>query len=78
MKPCFAERGWGNPQHRCAKEMQHQEVPSAPSAKPSIFAGLSLSTGLGAVAAKSCYLLPLLLASSGLGGAWLSRELSAF
>jgi mercuric ion transport protein len=58
--------------------MQHQEASHAPSAKPIIFAGLSLFTGLGAVAAKSCCLLPLLLASSGLGGAWLSRELSVF
>lgn len=58
--------------------MHPQEPSHAPSAEPSIFAGLSLFTGLGAVAAKSCCLLPLLLASSGLGGAWLSRELSAF
>jgi mercuric ion transport protein len=58
--------------------MQHQEVPHVSSVKPSIFAGLSLFTGFGAVAAKSCCLLPLLLASSGLGEAWLSHELSEF
>lgn len=78
MRPCCAGRDWGSPPPRRVREMQHQDIPHAPSAKPSIFAGLSLFTGLGAVAAKSCCLLPLLLASSGLGGAWLSRELSAF
>ena len=41
-------------------------------------AGLGIFSGLGAVAAKSCCLLPLLLASSGFGGAWLSQELIAY
>lgn len=38
-------------------------------------AGIGIFSGLGAVAAKSCCVLPLLLASSGLGGAWISRAL---
>lgn len=41
-------------------------------------AGLGLFSGLGAVAAKSCCVLPILLASSGLGGAWIGRELQAY
>lgn len=48
------------------------------SAGTGAFAGLGVFSGLGAVAAKSCCVLPLLLASSGLGGAWLSRELAAY
>lgn len=42
------------------------------------FAGLGVFSGLGAVAAKSCCIFPLVLASAGLGGAWLSQELMAF
>tara|TARA_R110000787_G_scaffold185774_2_gene297379 strand:+ start:81 stop:515 length:435 start_codon:yes stop_codon:yes gene_type:complete len=42
------------------------------------FAGLGLVSGLGAVAAKSCCILPLVLASTGLGGAWLSQELMTY
>lgn len=49
-----------------------------PSGGSGAFAGLGLFSGLGAVAAKSCCILPLVLASTGLGGAWLSRELMAY
>lgn len=49
-----------------------------PATQTRAFAGLGLFSGLGAVAAKSCCLLPLVLASSGLGGAWLSQELTAY
>ena len=49
-----------------------------PAARSRAFAGVGLASGLGAVAAKSCCLLPLALASSGLGGAWLSQELIAY
>ena len=42
------------------------------------FAGVGLFSGLGAVAAKSCCIFPLILASTGVGGAWLSQELMAF
>ncbi len=49
-----------------------------PASQTRAFAGLGLFSGLGAVAAKSCCLLPLVLASSGLGGAWLSQELIAY
>lgn len=48
---------------------------SAP--KPGFFAGISVFSGFGALAAKSCCILPFLLASSGIGSAWLSRELAA-
>lgn len=50
----------------------------SPAADPGIFAGLSLFTGFGAVVAKSCCVLPLLLASTGIGGAWLGHELAVF
>lgn len=49
-----------------------------PSNGTGAFAGLGLFSGLGAVAAKSCCILPLVLASTGLGGAWLSQELIAY
>ena len=42
-------------------------------AETGAFAWLGIFSSLGAVAAKSCCVLPLLLASCGLGGAWLSR-----
>jgi mercuric ion transport protein len=48
------------------------------SAGTGAFAGLGLFSGLGAVAAKSCCVLPILLASSGLGGAWIGREIQAY
>ena len=48
------------------------------SAGTGAFAGLGIFSGLGAVAAKSCCVLPLFLASSGLGGAWIGRELTAY
>lgn len=53
-----------------------ERVHPAPAAEPGIFAGLSLFTGLGAVVAKSCCVLPLLLASTGISGVWLGRELT--
>lgn len=37
------------------------------------YPGFGVFFGLGATAAKSCCVLPLLLAFSGLGGAWISR-----
>jgi mercuric ion transport protein len=46
--------------------------------KAGFFAGISVFSGLGALAAKSCCILPFLLASSGIGSAWLSRELAIF
>lgn len=46
--------------------------------KAGFFAGISVFSGLGALATKSCCILPFLLVSSGLGGAWLSRELATF
>ena len=49
-----------------------------PATRVRAFAGLGLFSGFGAVAAKSCCLLPLVLASSGLGGAWLSQELITY
>lgn len=49
-----------------------------PSAGTRTLADLGIFSGLGAVAAKSCCLLPLLLASSGFGGAWLSQELITY
>ena len=48
------------------------------SPKAGFFAGVSVFSGLGALAAKSCCILPFLLASSGIGSAWLSRELVLF
>lgn len=68
-----------------SEAVQHSAAVDNPTAKerpPSggtgAFAGLGLFSGLGAVVAKSCCILPLVLASSGLGGAWLSRELMAY
>ncbi|MAL78246.1 MAG: hypothetical protein CMN55_03920 [Sneathiella sp.] len=65
--------------------VQHTEMPDRapvdgqPSSEGSgAFAGLGLFSGLGAVAAKSCCFLPLVLTSTGLGGAWLSQELIAY
>lgn len=49
-----------------------------PPAGTDAFAGLGIFSGLGAVAAKSCCVLPLILASSGLGGAWLGREIAIY
>lgn len=46
--------------------------------KAGFFAGISVFSGLGALAAKSCCILPFLLASSGIGTGWLSRELATF
>jgi len=46
--------------------------------KAGFFAGISVFSGLGALAAKSCCILPFLLASSGIGGAWLGREMTMF
>lgn len=50
----------------------------AATARTGAFAGIGLVSGLGAVSAKSCCLVPLLLASSGVGGASLSRVMVAF
>jgi len=58
--------------------MQTKKPENLPSPKPGFFAGISVFSGLGALAAKSCCILPLLLASSGISGAWLNRELETF
>ncbi len=55
--------------------MDTKNSENIPSPKAGIFAGISVLSGLGAITAKSCCILPFLLASSGIGSAWLSREL---
>lgn len=56
--------------------METNKPKFVPTPKPGFFAGISVFSGLGALAAKSCCILPFLLASSGIGTAWLSRELA--
>ena len=56
--------------------MQMKKPRNIPSRKAGFFVGISVFSGLGALAAKSCCILPFLLASTGIGGAWLSRELA--
>ncbi|MCA9470140.1 MAG: hypothetical protein KC643_32480 [Nitrospira sp.] len=56
--------------------METKKPKNIPAPKPGFFAGISVFSGLGALAAKSCCILPFLLASSGIGSAWISRELT--
>ena len=58
--------------------MNSKETTNSLSVRPGVFVGFSLFTGLAAVVAKSCCVLPLVLASSGISGVWLSRELVPF
>ncbi len=58
--------------------MDTKKPPNISPPKAGFFAGISVFSGLGALAAKSCCILPFLLASSGIGSAWLSRELALF
>ena len=58
--------------------MDTKKYTNISSPRAGFFAGVSVFSGLGALAAKSCCILPFLLASSGIGSAWLSRELALF
>lgn len=47
-------------------------IAGSESAKPTAWAGFGLFSGLGVIVAKSCCVLPLVLATTGMNSAWLS------
>lgn len=49
--------------------------PNSEAPHAGAFAGVSLLSGVGALATKTCCFLPLVLAATGTGSGWLSRAL---